>query len=484
MKETKPFPRFLMCAASSGSGKTLITCAILRILSRRGMLPAAYKCGPDYIDPMFHSKVLGIPSRNLDVFLMGAEGVKGALYRGSIGRNIGVVEGVMGFYDGVSAVSDEGSSYDICRITRTPAILVVNSKGMSRSIIPLVKGFVDFDKDGTIGGIILNNISPMVAGSVKKEIEKETKVPVIGILPKMKGVNLESRHLGLIMPSEIPDILSTIDIVADKLEENLDFEKLMSIAGSAENLQELVSVTGLSGNNEDPISISGSAIGSKETGGHIVDNQTRKSHAQGSDKNKIGVARDEAFCFYYEDNLDLLKAMGAELVFFSPIHDKKLPDAKGLIFGGGYPELYVKELSENRSMREDILSAAKAGMPILAECGGFLYLQESLKDPDGIEHEMVGLFTGKGSKKDKLQHFGYVTMSAASDNPYLLEGEEIKAHEFHYYDTSCNGDVCVLKKMSGASWSGYQAVNKSFGGFAHLYYPSNVDFIRRFLLNY
>ena len=452
MRENKPFPRFLMCAASSGSGKTLITCAILRILVRRGFLPAAYKCGPDYIDPMFHSKVLGIPSRNLDVFLMGSDGVKKALSRGSDGRNIGVMEGVMGFYDGMSATSDEGSSYDICRITKTPAILVVNCKGMSRSIIPLVKGFCDYDKAGTISGIILNNISPMVADSIKIEIEK-TKVPVIGMLPKLKNVSLESRHLGLIMPSEIPDILSTIDIVADKLEENLDFDKLISIAESAADIE----------------------------GGSLLNKENDRALDDGKEKVKIGVAMDEAFCFYYQDNLDLLKELGAELFFFSPIHDTKLPDVSRLIFGGGYPELYVKELSENKSMRESILSSGKSGMPILAECGGFLYLQECLEDPEGHEYEMVGLFEGKGCKKDKLQHFGYVTMSAASENPYLKSGEDIKAHEFHYYDTTCNGDVCMLKKPYGKSWAGYQNVNNSFAGFAHLYYPSNVEFIKRFL---
>ncbi len=478
MKDFKTFPRFLMCAASSGSGKTLITCAILRILVRRGFLPAAYKCGPDYIDPMFHSKVLGIPSRNLDVFLMGSDGVKKALSRGSNDRNIGVMEGVMGFYDGMSAISDEGSSYDICRITKTPAILVVNCKGMSRSIVPLVKGFCDYDKAGTIGGIILNNISPMVADGIKKEIEKEINVPVIGMLPKLKDVSLESRHLGLIMPSEIPDILSTIDIVADKLEEYLDFDKLMSIAESEPSIDENLACFA-----EDNIINNDNDYVTEDTDIRVVEDRiSEKSTIYDiQDKVKIGVAMDEAFCFYYEDNLDLLKEMGAELVFFSPIHDTKLPDVSRLIFGGGYPELYVKELSENKSMRESILSAGKSGMPILAECGGFLYLQESLEDPECHEYEMVGLFEGKGCKKDKLRHFGYVTMNAVCENPYLKLGEEIKAHEFHYYDTSCNGDICTLKKLSGANWTGYQLINNSFGGFAHLYYPSNVDFIRCFL---
>ena len=181
MIKTKEFPRFMICAPSSGSGKTLITCALLRILTRHGYLPASFKCGPDYIDPMFHKKVLGIPSRNLDVFFMGSFDVKKALCRGSEGRNIGVLEGVMGLFDGMSADSSEGSSIDIAGITGTPAILVVNCKGMSRSVIPLVKGFCDYDREKLIRGVILNNISPMIADTIKKEIEEETGIPVIGL---------------------------------------------------------------------------------------------------------------------------------------------------------------------------------------------------------------------------------------------------------------------------------------------------------------
>ncbi len=453
MIKLKSFPRFMICAPSSGSGKTLITCALLRILVRKGYSPASFKCGPDYIDPMFHKKVLGIPGRNLDAFLMGHYGLRGALSRGTDGKDIGVLEGVMGFFDGMSTDSDEGSSADICSITGTPAILVVNCKGMSRSVIPLIKGFCDYGRENFVRGVILNNVSLMVAKSLKKEIEKELEIPVIGFLPHLNNEPFSSRHLGLVMPDEIPQLLEIIDEVADKLLENLEFDKLMEIAADTKKILMLRDF---------------------DIPGDLKDLKDRE-------KIRVGVARDEAFCFYYEDNLDLLKQLGAEIVPFSPIHDKNLPDVSRLILGGGYPELYAKALSENKSMREDILRAADSGMPILAECGGFLYLQESLSDPEGINFEMVGALKGKGKMRDKLHHFGYVTMSSTLDNPYLKSGEEIKAHEFHYFDTTQNGEVCLLKKPSGKSWSGYQAKDKVFGGFAHLYYPSCPEFIKRFL---
>ena len=458
MIKAKDFPRFMVCAPSSGSGKTLITCALLRILEKHGYKCASYKCGPDYIDPMFHSKVLNIPSRNLDLFLMGHNGIKKAIVKGSIDKDIGVMEGVMGFYDGMKADSVKGSSYDICAITGSPAILVVNCKGMSKSVIALIKGFADYDKKGLIKGVILNNISSMVADSLKKDIEDELNIPVIGMLPKLAESFLESRHLGLVMPSEIEDILAKIDRVSGILEQSLDMDKLINIARSTGDILR-------PGDVDEETSYSIKAAG--------------LSHA--TEPVRVGVAMDEAFCFYYEDNLDLLKEMGASITFFSPIHDPKLPEVSRIILGGGYPELHAGELSQNASMKEDILRAANNGMPILAECGGFMYLQERLSSPDKETYEMVGVLKGSGSMRDRLGHFGYVTVRSTSDNPYLKVAEEIRAHEFHYYDTSDNGDTCLITKPSGKSWTGIQVYKNVFAGFAHLYYPSRPEMIARFL---
>ena len=452
---TNNFPRVMICGTGSGSGKTIVTCALLRILKRKGYNPAVFKCGPDYIDPIFHKTVLDVPSRNLDIFMAGKDGIRRTLDRGSEGRNFGIIEGVMGFYDGISMSGTDGSSYDICRETETPAILVVNTKGMSMSTIPIVKGFCEYVGriNNPIKGIILNNVSPMVARDISMRIEEEVHVPVVGSIPYIKEAGIDSRHLGLVLPNEIPDILEKIDAVADKLEETLDFERFLDIAGKAESFRTLQTSFAL------PL------CAEPTEGGPL----------------KVAVAKDEAFCFYYEDNFDLMKDMGIELEFFSPLHDKNLPEADGYIFGGGYPELYAAELSANITMLKDIKNAAENNVPIIAECGGFMYLQEELEDKEGNIYEMVGAIPGKSHMTEKLTRFGYVTVAAAKENTYLKPFECINGHEFHYYDTTDNGDTCIITKgTQNRSWEGIQIKGNLFAGFPHLYYPSCKAFIERF----
>ena len=373
MDDDKKVPGILIAAPGSGSGKTLITCALLQILKRHGYKPASFKCGPDYIDPMFHKRVLGVPSRNLDVFLSGEEGVRKCLVNGTARADIAVIEGVMGLFDGISATSSAGSSYDISNIADIPIILVVNAKGMSKSVIPLIMGFVDYAK-GKIKGVILNNISTMLAEKLKEDIYEETGLTVIGHLASIKDVNFESRHLGLVMPGEMPDVLEKIDRTADELEKSLDLEKLLEIAGKAQIRKQ------------------------KEN------NPETRIDSKASDAVRIGIAMDEAFCFYYEDNLDFLRKLGAELVPFSPIKGERIPKVSGLILGGGYPELHISELSENKSMLESIKTAAEGEMPILAECGGFLYLQDTVSDMDGNKYGMAHVFDGHAFMTKKLQH--------------------------------------------------------------------------------
>lgn len=452
---TNNFPRVMICGTGSGSGKTIVTCALLRILKRRGYNPAVFKCGPDYIDPIFHKTVLDVPSRNLDIFMAGKDGIRRTLDRGSEGRDFGVIEGVMGFYDGISTSGTDGSSYDISKETETPVILVVNAKGMSMSIIPVVQGFFDYVGriNNPIKGIILNNISPMVAKDISLLIEEEVHIPVVGYIPHIEDADIDSRHLGLVLPNEIPDILEKIDAVADKLEETLDFEKLVDIANKAESFRTLQTSFAL------PL------CAEPTEGGPL----------------KVAVAKDEAFCFYYEDNFDLMRDMGLELEFFSPLHDKRLPKADGYIFGGGYPELHAAQLSENTSMLEDIKKAADNNVPIIAECGGFMYLQEELEDKDGNIYKMVGAIPGRAFMTGKLVRFGYVTIAAAKENTYLKPFECINGHEFHYYDTTDNGDTCIITKGTrNRSWEGIQIKGNLFAGFPHLYYPSCNAFIERF----
>ncbi|WP_022765444.1 cobyrinate a,c-diamide synthase [Butyrivibrio sp. XPD2006] len=446
MEREKVLPRVLLCAPKSGSGKTLITCALLRALVKKGFNPCAFKCGPDFIDPMFHKSVLSVPSRNLDLIMAGEEGVERSLIEGSKGCDIGIIEGVMGFYDGLGVEEGIGSSYDLCVRTKTPAILIVDAKGMSKSVVAMIKGYLEYGSDRVIKGVILNRVSAALVSELSTLIKKDIGIPVIAALPALKDGVLESRHLGLVMPSEVPELLSRVDSVSDELLKSLDMDGLMQIAKGA------------------------GAINVPEEKPYPQFDVT------------VGVARDEAFCFYYEENLELLEKMGARIKFFSPIHDRKIPEISRLIIGGGYPELYAKELSENVSMRDSIKKAADFGIPILAECGGFLYLQEKLKDKEGSEYDMAGALSGSSFMTDKLSHFGYVSVSRALDNPYLMEQDRVRGHEFHYYDTTDNGEAATVTKLSsGRSWSGYQSKGNVFAGFAHLYYPSCRKVIERFL---
>lgn len=441
------FPRFLISAPSSGSGKTLITCALLRILMRRGFSPQGFKCGPDFIDPMFHQKVLGIPSRNLDLFLQGREQIRKSLARAyDSGRTIGVMEGVMGFYDGISASSSEGSSYELGRETGTPTILVMDCKGMSRSILASLRGF-----SSDISAVLLNRLPASIAPEISAGIEKELGIPVLGYLPPFRKELFASRHLGLVLPDEIPGMLATVDEVADALEKSLKFDLLMQIAESAPDLS-------------------------------AVEAQEQDRTCRAGSRIRVGVAEDTAFCFYYEDNLELLKDYGAELVPFSPLRDRTLPDVTGLLLGGGYPELYAKELSENDQMLNAVRNAADNGMPMLAECGGFLYLNRTLTGMDGKCYPMAGVFDGDAFRTDRLTHFGYAEVFPSRENPYLKPGEHVRGHEFHYFDTTENGDLCVLRKPGGkSSWNGMRCKKNVLAGFAHLYYPSCEALIRRFI---
>ena len=476
-------PRFMIAAPGSGSGKTLVTCAMLRILERMQLRAASFKCGPDFIDPMFHRSVLQVPSRNLDLFLAGEEGVRKALMRGGSGRDIAVLEGVMGLFDGMSFASDENSSYDIAVRTETPVILVVNCAGMGRSVIPLIRGFSDYGTSGTgksgpIRGVILNNTSKAAFDSLRDEIFAETGARVLGFLPKLKGVELGSRHLGLILPNEIPDLQERIDRAADALAESLDVDSLLAIAGYRGAITARAcrsaprSQPGPAGRPCDHSP--GLPVGPVIT--------ARACGRTGPKAVRIAIALDEAFCFYYEDNLDLLREMGAELITFSPLHDNDLPDASGIILGGGYPELYAHELSSNHSMLRSIREAADRGVPILAECGGFLYLNRTLKTPGGETYDMAGVLGADSHMTERLTHFGYVNVEAARDTRFLKKGENIRGHEFHYYDTTDNGRACEIKKPRGnRSWTGYVSKESVFAGFAHLYYPSAPEFVERFL---
>ena len=471
-------PRVMLAAPCSGSGKTLITCSLLRLLERNRLRPAAFKCGPDYIDPMFHRQVLGLPSRNLDTFFSPADAQVSGNTAGEIlarsvrscSAEVAVIEGVMGYFDGTGESGMEASSCDLARQTDTPVILIVDAKGMGRSVVPLIRGFADYEEgERRIRGVILNRVSAGMYPRMKTWIEEDSPLEVIGYLPQDDGLSWKSRHLGLLQPEEVKDLQGQIDHLADVLEKTIDLEALLRIAHSAPPVQA-------------PEDRPEAAVHSKAAPRKAVDENVRGDGHETAPR--IAVARDEAFRFYYEDNLELLEELGAELVFFSPIHDREVPRADGLLLGGGYPELFARALADNESMKADIRRCAAAGMPILAECGGFMYLQERLEIPgEKPEYEMCGVLPGTCRMKDRLVRFGYLELSGkAGTVGYLSDGHRIRGHEFHYYDSTDNGAACTAQKPGTTrSWDCMAIKGSIMAGFPHLYYRSDPDFARAFV---
>ncbi len=454
--------RVMIAAPKSGSGKTGITCALLKSLKNKGIKTVSFKCGPDYIDPMYHKNALGIHSYNLDTFFTGEKRTRSLFARNASGFDFAVFEGVMGLFDGVGGVRADGSSYDLARVTKTPIILVIDAKGMGRSVMPEILGFKSYDKENLIKGVILNRTSEGMFNILKPLIEEECDISALGFIPDMKDRAFSSRHLGLVTPDDTGNLDEVLEELTGLFEKNVSFEKLEEIAGLSEEIA-----------NDDL---------EKTSDEQSSSNDNSETANDDSKQPVIAVARDEAFCFIYEDNLTELKKAGAKIVFFSPLHDKNVPEeANGLILPGGYPELHLKELSENSSMLESIRKAYEAKMPIFAECGGFMYLQKSIEDKDEEVYITKGVFDGELKYKGKPVRFGYVTLKEKSPN-FLDEGEEIKGHEFHYFDSDDNGsDVICTKPFTGRTYEAVKDSDNVWAGFPHLYFPSNPSFAKKFV---
>ena len=438
-------PRIIIAAPASGSGKTMLTCGLMKAFRDRGLAVHGMKCGPDFIDPLFHAKILGVKSRNIDGFLMNREQMRATLYRHGKDADITVMEGVMGYYDGIGGSSVALSTYETAAVTRTPVLLVVDCSGCGVSIVPMIRGLKDYRSDAGIAGVILNNISDGLAEKLAEVILEETDLPVVGSLPKDPALAVGSRHLGLVLPDEIKDIEEKLAGLAGRIAEYFDLDKILEIAGKAPEVRECSS--GIAAGLED------------------------------APAKRIADAADEAFCFMYDDNEDALREAGAEIVHFSPLHDEHLPEnISGIILPGGYPELYCKALSENVSMRAEIKQAHASGMPLMAECGGFLYLHDSLKDMDGTVWPLVGLLDAEAYYAGKTGRFGYITVMDKET------GREVRAHEFHAYESTDPGSACMaVKPVSGRNWKCMHKVNGGLWGFPHLYYPSCPEIVEAFL---
>ena len=454
--------RFMIAAPKSGSGKTMITCALLQLLKDSGKNVSSYKCGPDYIDPMFHKKVLGVPSKNLDTFFTDEKTTVQLFLDERADGDFAVLEGVMGLYDGLGGIYEQGSSYHLAKVTQTPIILVVDAKGMGKSVLALIAGFLQYDTQHLIKGVLLNRMSKGYYDIIKPLIEKELSVKVVGYFPEQKDIGLSSRHLGLVMPDELSDIKKQLNETADRLKKTIDMDLFIDIAEAADEI----------GDSENA---------DKDKRQTLKNAEPMRLQDQNNTVN-IAVAMDEAFCFYYEDNLRLLEEAGAKLQYFSPVHDTKLPDhCDGILLGGGYPELYAGQLSENNTMRKAIRAAVIGGLPTVAECGGFLYLHTSLTDREGHSCLMAGVLPEKCFDTGSLVRFGYIELEENSEY-FLPRGSRIRAHEFHYYDSEDNGVDCTATKPTiGRNYPCIHVGENHWYGFPHLYYPSCPEFAEQFV---
>lgn len=443
MAELK-MPRIMISAPNSGSGKTTIVCGILKALMNQGKRVAAFKSGPDYIDPMFHSKVIGAKSRNLDIFMLGKDTVRYLAAKNAKNVDISVFEGAMGFYDGMGKTS-ECSAYDLAVTCDVPVILVVNARGAALSIAATINGFKHFRPDSHVVGAILNNVNPMTYMFYKSVIEEETGVKLVGCFPVMQDCNFESRHLGLVTAEEIGDLQQIVERLAAQAAKSIDFAAIEELANGAA-----------------PLSYTEPEI---EVVGHPT----------------IAVAQDKAFCFYYQDALDLFADLGAKLVPFSPTYDAHLPECDGIFLGGGYPELYAKDLEANTTMLADIKAHIAASKPCYAECGGFMYLLERYKD-DTNSYNWVGAIPGESALTKKLTRFGYIHLTAQKDNLLCKAGEKINAHEFHYSDSTNNGTSFAAAKASGkGAWECAVTTETLYAGYPHLHLYGNIEFAKNFV---
>ncbi len=431
--------RIMLAAVNSGSGKTTVTCALLQYLVNNGVDAVSFKCGPDYIDTMFHKSVIGAPSYNLDSFFMDDNTIKFLLNRNS--ADISIIEGVMGFYDGIN-FTEHASSYEISEITETPVILIMNCKSMANSAAAVIKGFLEY-RPNRICGVIFNQVS-MATYLRLKPICESLGIKPLGYLPFYENAKLENRYLGLVTAAEVNDLKAKLQKLAKMASETLDIDGILDMADDA------------------PLEYT---------------DLTEKKIADV----RVAVARDVAFCFYYEDNLRLLKELGAELVEFSPLADKSLPEGiDGLFLGGGYPEIYAEVLAENKEMLAEIKSVIEGGIPCIAECGGFMYLHEKIRDVTGQEYKMAGVIKGACFKKEHLQRFGYLELTANRDSVLCEKGGKIRAHEFHYYDSDSNGDGFDAVK-SGKEWKCINVRDNLVAGFPHMNFYANVDFAKSFI---
>ncbi|PTY07431.1 cobyrinic acid a,c-diamide synthase [Opitutaceae bacterium EW11] len=409
-------PRLVVAGTASGVGKTTVTSGLIAALRRRGLVVQPFKCGPDYIDPSYHTRAAGRPCRNLDSWMLDDQGVRETFVRGCEGADIAIVEGVMGLFDGCDYLDERASAAQIAKLLGAPVLLVAEISGAARSAAALVSGFVSFDPGVRIAGVVLNLAgSESHARGCASAIQRHGGPPMVGWLPRQKPLSIPERHLGLVGAGEQGGHPELIDHLATAVEQRFDLDAVIQLARGADPMESITAATPASAAGERPL---------------------------------LAVARDEAFCFYYPENLDLLEAAGARIAWFSPVQGDRLPaGAAGVYLGGGYPELHAPALAANDGLWNDLRALHRRGAPILAECGGFMALAEALIDQEGQRWPMAGLVPGVTRMRRDLVALGYRHATALGSNLLAEAGETLRGHEFHYssWETS-------VSEETGAAW--------------------------------
>ncbi|MCH1967658.1 cobyrinate a,c-diamide synthase [Paraclostridium sordellii] len=444
--------KILIAGTNSGVGKTTISLGIMQALNKRNLKVQPYKVGPDYIDPSYHTFITGRDSRNLDSYMLDDEKIKYIFKNASKDADISVIEGVMGLYDGFGIDLNSCTSSYTSKILKSPVILVINGKAMSSSAAAMVLGYKELDKEVNIKGVIVNNVKTKNHYELIKEaVEKYCNVEVLGYFPPNEKFKLDSRHLGLVPSVEIEALTEKFYDLGSEIEKYINIDRLIEISESEEI----------------------------ETSFELNELPKFKSKS-------IAVAYDKAFNFYYKENLELLNQMNIEIKTFSPLYDEIVPKADCIYIGGGFPEVFAKELGINKKMRESIKKAHQDNIPIYAECGGLMYLGEKLLDLDGNEYEMVGIFEGISNMTKSLKRFGYCDGIAKVDTVLSNKGDIIKGHEFHHSEFNSNEECSykMVKKRGNKivdEWYGGYSKGNTLATYLHTHFYNNLDSIIKFV---
>ncbi len=456
--------RVLIAGTGSGSGKTTVTSGLLQCLVNRGLDAAAFKCGPDYIDPMFYERITGSRAGNLDPFFSDEKTLRWIISRAEERSDISVIEGVMGYYDGIGFTS-EASTFSVARAVNAPVVLVINCRGMGASVGAVLKGFLDWPEitDSCIKGVIFNNMSEKLYRKAA-EMAESMGVRPLGYLPRRAALTLESRHLGLVTAGEVADIKEKMKLIASEMEKTVDIKGIIDLAAEAPALR------------------SAAPEWKKKFERQIAEDTVIMARGDAR-RVRIALASDDAFCFTYKENTALLQEAGCEIVPFSPLSDTGLPDdIDGVILSGGYPELHAAELAANEAMLEAVRQSRADGIPMIAECGGFMYLHETLEGADGELYRMAGVIPGRCFRTERLGRFGYITLKALEGGLLCPEGSELKAHEFHYWDSEHCGESFLAVKPDGSrSWKCGIMTDDMYAGFPHLFYYDSPKAAMRFV---